>query len=71
MIHRVRPLTGFWWIHLRSHPADGGNIVAGAQEVPGVLLQLEVAQPLEDGVRILGHRVRKSKPGSDPNPVLI
>lgn len=41
--------------HLRGHPADGGHVIASADKVPGVVLQLEVAQPLADGLCILQH----------------
>lgn len=39
--------------HLRSHPADGRHVVAGVYEVPGVLRQLELTEPLKDGLGIL------------------
>lgn len=39
--------------HLRSHPADGGNVVSHFNEVGRVLFQLEVTQPLVDGLRVL------------------
>lgn len=45
--HRARP-------HLRRHPADGGDVVAGVDEVGSVELQLELAEPLVHGLRALG-----------------
>ena len=42
--------------YLGSHPADGGNVVARVDEVPRVLLQLELPQPQVDRLRILGER---------------
>lgn len=47
-------------VHLGSHPADCRNIITSAEEVPDVLLQLELPQPLIDGLCILRHR-RKHK----------
>lgn len=44
------------WLHLGSHPADGGHVITGADKVPSVVLQLEVAQPLADGLCVLHHR---------------
>ena len=40
--------------HLGGHPADGGHVVARGDEVGRVLLQLELLQPLVDGLRVLG-----------------
>lgn len=40
-------------VHLGSHPADCRHVIAGADEVPGVLLQLELAQPLMNGLCVL------------------
>lgn len=42
--------------HLRGHPADCGHVVSGAHEAGGVLLQLEVTEPLEDGLCVLQHK---------------
>lgn len=41
--------------HLRGHPADGRYIISSVQEVSGVLLELELTQPLIDGFCILKH----------------
>ena len=46
--------------YLGSHPADGGNVVARVDEVPRVLLQLELPQPQVDRLRILGERERQT-----------
>lgn len=40
--------------YLGCHATDGGHVVAGLQEVGGVALQLELAQPVIDGLRVLG-----------------
>lgn len=36
--------------YLRSHSANGGQVIARAQEVWSVDLQLKVAQPLDNGL---------------------
>lgn len=48
---RLNSITVF--AHLRSHPADGWNIITSTDEVPSILLQLELTQPLIDGLCIL------------------
>lgn len=60
--HRPRP-------HLGRHPADGGDVVAGVDEVGCVELQLELAEPLVHGLRALGregHTDRGSSGHGDP-----
>lgn len=39
--------------HLGSHSADGGHVIASADEVGCVMLQLELTQPLVDGLGVL------------------
>lgn len=39
--------------HLRGHPTNGGYIISCVDEVGCVLLQLELTQPLVDGLRVL------------------
>lgn len=41
------------YTHLRGHPADSGNIISRVDEVGRVLLQLELTQPLIDGLTVL------------------
>lgn len=38
---------------LGRHPADGGYVISCADEAGCVLLQLEVTQPLVDGLSVL------------------
>lgn len=69
--HRPRP-------HLRRHPADGGDVVAGVDEVGSVELQLELAEPLVHGLRALGRGDRwmgaalgmGTRPGDGDPPLL-
>lgn len=39
--------------YLWGHAADGGDIIAGAEEVGSVRLQLELTQPVVNGFCIL------------------
>lgn len=39
--------------YLRRHTADGWHVVASLQEVGGVAFQLELTQPVMNGLRIL------------------
>ena len=50
---RHRPVPASLWPHLRRHSADGGDVVAGVDEVRRVELQLELAEPLVHGLRAL------------------
>lgn len=54
MLHKQGPVL----THLRSHPADGWNIITSIDEVGSVLLQLELTQPLIDGLGILQHTTK-------------
>lgn len=63
--HRPRP-------HLRRHPADGGDVVAGVDEVGRVELQLELAEPLVHGLRALGRQGQMDRGSSgDGDPPLL
>lgn len=39
--------------HLGRHAADGWHVVAGLQEVGGIALQLELTEPVVNGLGIL------------------
>lgn len=47
------PVASLWVPHLRSHAADGGQVIASADEVGGVELQLERGEPLAHGLGAL------------------
>lgn len=51
-------LRASWWAafraaHLRGHAADGGQVVASADEIGGIELQLERGKPLADSLGAL------------------
>lgn len=48
--------------YLRGHAADGGDVVAGIEEVGGVRLQLELAQPVVNRFCVLGRGKGKEQP---------
>lgn len=48
--------------YLRGHAADGGDIVAGIEEVGSVRLQLELAQPVVNCFCVLGSGQGKEQP---------
>lgn len=45
--------AAFWAAHLGGHAADGGQVIAGADEVGGIELQLERGKPLADSLGAL------------------
>ena len=48
--------------YLWGHAADGGDVVAGIEEVGGVRLQLELTQPVVNGFCVLGRGQGKEQP---------
>lgn len=45
---------------LGRHTTNGWHVVAIVEEVGRVLLQLELAEPLEDGICVLEHREKST-----------